>query len=96
MLRGFEDLQAITVWVSTGMACDVPCDSPACAEVQQVKACFDSAARPKDNEYAGHEELETDDVSSGAINLPGAVLDDGIGADYVEGVAAAGSYGEVN
>ncbi|CAO2650329.1 Nn.00g016210.m01.CDS01 [Neocucurbitaria sp. VM-36] len=94
VVRGFEDLQAVTVWVDTDMACDVPCDSPSCAEVQQVKACFENGAKVEDKEYAGQQELETDAVHGGAVQVPGAVVDEG--ADYVQDVAASGSYGEVN
>ncbi|CAA9958347.1 hypothetical protein PTMSG1_01908 [Pyrenophora teres f. maculata] len=39
-VRGYTDLQAVTVWVDTGVDCDVRCDELSCAEVEQVDVCF--------------------------------------------------------
>ncbi|KAF1840730.1 uncharacterized protein K460DRAFT_370690 [Cucurbitaria berberidis CBS 394.84] len=93
VVRGFDDLQAVTVWVDSGAACDVPCDTLSCAEVEQVDSCFDNAPETEGDELPGHG-LDTDGIQAGAIQVPGAVLDDG--GDYVAGVAAAGSFGEAN
>ena len=39
-IRGYDDLQAVTVWVDTSVDCNVYCDELSCAEVEQVDVCF--------------------------------------------------------
>ncbi|KAH7385782.1 hypothetical protein BKA66DRAFT_569616 [Pyrenochaeta sp. MPI-SDFR-AT-0127] len=131
VIRGFDDLQALTVWVDPGLACDVPCDDLSCAEVEQVRACFESTPTvaeetpvgpiPWEEEEWGNDESaptsvgavieketqvpqeqeqleqeqeqpETATVTGGAIQVPGAVT--GESGDFVEGVAAPGTFGE--
>lgn len=70
VLRGFDGLQAVTVWVNSGMDCDVPCESLSCSEVVQVGACFGKVEAPS-GEYAGTDYLETADIRGGAIHVPG-------------------------
>lgn len=153
VVRGVDDLQALTIWVDPGLACDVPCDDLSCAEVEQVLECFDSTPVtteekpaestsvttegnpaeptpvtteekpaeptpweeeewgdnppaptttstviegggliPWEEEQWGQEEPETATITGGAIRVPDVVIDES--GDFVEGVAAPGTFGE--
>lgn len=72
MLRGFDELQSVTVWVDPGVACDVPCDTLSCKEVPQNELCFDGVSRPHADGTWGPDVLETENTKGGgAVNLPG-------------------------
>jgi len=66
-VRGFDDLQAVTVWVSGGMNCNVKCDTLSCGEVDQVDACFERASK------VGVDNVETATTGGGSVMAPGAL-----------------------
>lgn len=67
-VRGFEDLQAVTVWVNGGVDCNVRCDGLGCGEVAQVASCFEKAS-----EVGGVDNVETATTGGGSVMAPGAV-----------------------
>ncbi|KAH9870740.1 hypothetical protein IAQ61_006218 [Plenodomus lingam] len=73
-VRGFEGLQAVTVWVDAQVDCDVKCDGWGCTEVQQVGACFGmpSVLPVQTAPAAGVDDVETAETGGGAIKVPGA------------------------
>ncbi|KAF2855997.1 hypothetical protein T440DRAFT_95158 [Plenodomus tracheiphilus IPT5] len=73
-VRGFEGLQALTVWVDSGVDCDVKCDGWGCEEVQQVGACFgmpSSTALGTNGVAAGVDDVEVAGTGGGAVKVPG-------------------------
>ena len=96
VVRGFDGLQAVTVWVDSGMDCDVQCDSLSCAEVEQVGPCFGKlptegfGTLPIPVGVEGTDDVETASVGGGAVKVPGA----DVGGDYVQGVADPALVGE--
>lgn len=73
-VRGFEGLQAVTVWVDGRVDCDVRCDGWGCEEVRQVEACFGvpSVSTPETAEATGVDDVETAGSGGGAVKVPGA------------------------
>jgi hypothetical protein len=102
--RGNEGLGEVTVYVNPEVSCDIPCDDFNCKEVEQLEAgsCWKDGDRNDDNGaekdvgVVGYDGLETDGVTSGAVNLPSAGEMMGSIGDYVAGVADAGAIGEAN
>jgi hypothetical protein len=110
VVRGFDGLQAVTVWVDPQWGCDVPCDDLSCKEVEQVEACFGGVEVP-DSTYGAEstgvsweqeqwgepgdgDQLDTAGTGGGAIQVLGADVE--TGGDFVAVVAVMGMVGEAN
>lgn len=95
--RGTSGLGEITVYQNPDVDCGTPCETPGCKEVEQVKAdtCWaDGEANWHGNQGSvGPGELDTDNLGSGAINLP--VAGDMVGVTY-DNVKSGGGEGKTN